>query len=173
MSLLPAAITVGRAVVTTRWAVIATGRTVVNRRWCVIDRLLHIDRCRLVVNRWRRLHVDWLRLRVNRLLYINRPVAVDDGRTDDGRANDRAKYCWTLPTATAAMGLRLPCDSECADQQSYCGDFTDHDSSSVLRPGAWVCNRPKDCRGDTSKTAFFSKSAQPIGKFCVRSVPVC
>jgi hypothetical protein len=40
-----------------------------------------------------------------------------------------------LPTATA-MGFCLPCDSQYTDQQGYCGDFTDHDNSSVLRPGA-------------------------------------
>jgi hypothetical protein len=58
-------------------------------------------------------------------------------------------------TAVATASFCLPCDSENTDQQGYCGDFTDHDNSSVLRPGACVCNRPKDCRGDTSKTAFF------------------
>ena len=171
---LPAAITAGRAVVTARWTVITTWRAVINRRWAVIDRLLHVGRCRLVINRWRGV-INRLWLSVNRLLYIDRAVAVDECRTDDGRANDCAKYRRTFPTVTAvtavtAASFCLPCDSKSTDQQGYCGDFTDHDSSSVLRPGACVCNRPKDCRGDTSKTAFFSKSAQPLGKFCVRSV---
>jgi hypothetical protein len=170
---LPVAITAGRAVVTAR-RVVTTWRAIVNRWWPVIDRLLHVDRCRLVINRWWLLYINrrWL---VNRLrLYIDRPIGINQGRTDDGRTHQRAKDRWSLPaiTTTTAMGLCLPCDSECADQQGNCGDFTDHDNSSVLRPGACVCNRPKRCRGDTSKTAFFPKSAQQIGKFCVRSVPV-
>ncbi len=68
---LPAAITAGRAVVTARWTVITTGRAVINRRWAVIGRLLHVDRCRLVINRWRAV-VNRLWLNVNRLLFPNR-----------------------------------------------------------------------------------------------------
>jgi len=75
---LPAAITVGRAVVTARWTVITTWWAVINRRWAVIDRLLHVDRCRLVINRWRAV-VNRLWLNVNRLLYIDRAIAVDEG----------------------------------------------------------------------------------------------
>lgn len=123
MRLLPAAITVGRAVVTARWTVVTarwtvvtTGRAVINRRWPVVDRLLHIDRRWLVINRWRLLYVNRLWLGVDRLLYVDRPVAVDDGRADDCRTNDRAKYRWTLPTVTAAS-LCLPCHSKSTEQQ--------------------------------------------------------
>ena len=100
-----AVITTGRAVIAARWTVVAAGRTVVHRRWLIVDRLLNVDRRRLVIDRWRLLHINRLWLGVDRLLHIHRPVGVDQGRTDDGRAHDRTKYRWTLPTATTAMGL--------------------------------------------------------------------
>ena len=100
------------------WAtVVAMWPTVITARRAVVDgglldvnRLLHIHRRRLVVDRWWwLLHVDRLRLNINRLLlHIHRPILIDQCRADDGRADDRAKHCRALPAmATTRFSLAV------------------------------------------------------------------
>ncbi len=108
-------------------AVVTTGWAVVDRSRAVVDRLFHIHRCGLVVDRWGRLPCK--PAAVAHKPAGRRPVAASrtpagcwliDCRANDGRADDRAKYRRTFPAATA-MGFCLACDSEGADQQGHVG----------------------------------------------------